>query len=673
MKSVFFGTAALRVNKGNRTRIAINKNKQVVQVLTGASTDYPKKLYYSFGYVDGTELTPSFNVLDLIGAADMGIEPSVAINDSYAIEVHWDDSNPGHLWYYLGQLTKVPGTHIVWSRYGGGAINYNKSIASDGYRPAVAINDHNRIVEVHQSQSGTSGLWYWTGQVVTDSVMNTTQVIWEKNAAICRDGSTTPNQGSSPSVAINTEGLIVEVHDSGDSSTPTLWYWIGKLDPDGKTIHWLNNDKYDNGCYPTVALSDSGDVIETHQANRSDARLFQRVGKVVVNNNVPSIQWEDIFAQGTLAYEYDLGRSPSVAFNGVIAVQSHLSSSEDTLWATASYWLDRATWMTDNARVLGDQPLAKLVMPGSHDSAMYDYPQIWNPWTYGNGTQSLNITGQLMAGIRYFDLRVMKDGSDKQFKTYHGGLWGPSLDTVMKAISEFLAPNKELIIVKLSHFNPGSDCPSGAQPIVTKKDFEQLCTSLYSGLGKWLYDSKPADRRFGQVTLSQFTVGKRPVLAVLETSADNISAGSATTGQLWQYLDWSAENPTNPGALTVFDVYSQTQSDPDPYNAMVHSTTPDVDQPILPTGQFPKFKYFNQHDGMCKDGKTMCDLFLLSFTLTQSGQPTYAGCLCGRLGEQLATDGYKYPWPSRPMGVLYTNFSQYSRGVDIALALNGCL
>ena len=60
-------------------------------------------------------------------------------------------------------------------------------------------------------------------------------------------------------------------------------------------------------------------------------------------------------------------------------------------------------WMADQADVFGQRPLRQVVIPGSHDAATYGG---WRPIVqlYAQA-QSLDITAQLNAGSRYFDLR----------------------------------------------------------------------------------------------------------------------------------------------------------------------------------------------------------------------------------------------------------------------------
>jgi hypothetical protein len=74
-------------------------------------------------------------------------------------------------------------------------------------------------------------------------------------------------------------------------------------------------------------------------------------------------------------------------------------------------------WMADQADVIGQRPLRQVVLPGSHDAATYDTSncmldhQVVPCWPLGpletdfTEAQSQDITAQLNAGSRYFDLR----------------------------------------------------------------------------------------------------------------------------------------------------------------------------------------------------------------------------------------------------------------------------
>lgn len=90
-----------------------------------------------------------------------------------------------------------------------------------------------------------------------------------------------------------------------------------------------------------------------------------------------------------------------------------------------------ATWMT---HLPSTTPMSALTIPGTHDSAAYTYS-----WPF-IATQTLDITAQLNAGIRYFDLRCGLRADTLEM--VHGqALLGLRLDQVLVDMYAFLSAN----------------------------------------------------------------------------------------------------------------------------------------------------------------------------------------------------------------------------------------
>src|SRR5260370_23602950 len=118
--------------------------------------------------------------------------------------------------------------------------------------------------------------------------------------------------------------------------------------------------------------------------------------------------------------------------------------------------------MRDQLLRLADRTLRELVIPGSHDAAMY-----------GDGffeslgeTQDENFDGQLTGGIRYFDVRPLfvpslipgtrlpdPDG-DGVINLHHGVIVGPELQEVLDDVRRFMSEEgrQELVVLKFSHY-----------------------------------------------------------------------------------------------------------------------------------------------------------------------------------------------------------------------------
>ncbi|GHJ43071.1 hypothetical protein Cs7R123_04130 [Catellatospora sp. TT07R-123] len=128
------------------------------------------------------------------------------------------------------------------------------------------------------------------------------------------------DSGADPSVAINSRGQVVEVHDSGAGA---LWYWSGTYGPDGR-VSWLRHGRYDSGTTPAVALNDSGLLVEVHKSQNAST-LWYRVGQLTADGD---ITW-------SASRQYDTGILPSIAFAspaGNTLKEIHRSQSQNQNW-----------------------------------------------------------------------------------------------------------------------------------------------------------------------------------------------------------------------------------------------------------------------------------------------------------------------------------------------------
>lgn len=82
--------------------------------------------------------------------------------------------------------------------------------------------------------------------------------------------------GLDPAVALNKKGQVVAVFTRRVSGGGfELWYWSGLRRPDGR-IAWQMTGKYDDGLVPSVALDDNGVLVEVHKSVHLDL-LYSRV------------------------------------------------------------------------------------------------------------------------------------------------------------------------------------------------------------------------------------------------------------------------------------------------------------------------------------------------------------------------------------------------------------
>ena len=109
---------------------------------------------------------------------------------------------------------------------------------------------------------------------------------------------------------------------------------------------------------------------------------------------------------------------------------------------------DTADWVSQVYQQRGDTTLRQMVIPGTHDSATYNFssssdlaPDANSIYGAAKGvvsdwgkTQSYNIYDMLQMGIRHFDLRILKH--EGQFVNVHG-LVGMTMPDVLAQVRQF--------------------------------------------------------------------------------------------------------------------------------------------------------------------------------------------------------------------------------------------
>lgn len=204
--------------------------------------------------------------------------------------------------------------------------------------------------------------------------------------------------------------------------------------------------------YTIASPSSSGDVaFQISFQNRNDPTGFV-------------VTIGDINVQSPYGI-FDLG------FNHNSDVQFLLSGTESGFSTLGPY----TNWMSYNLDTLGCMTLRELCIPGSHDSGMSQV----SAYTAGVIdseliTQTLDIGGQLNAGIRWFDVRPVIAGG--AFSTGHysntrigtKGGDGQNITNIINQINAFTATNNELIILELSH-SFYTDGPANYPPLNTEQ------------------------------------------------------------------------------------------------------------------------------------------------------------------------------------------------------------
>lgn len=587
--------------------------------------------------------------------------PTIALNSANTV-LSFSRNSSNELYYYVGNIDNAV---INW----GNATPYMQ-----GGDPAVAMNDKGVFVEVHaQSPTPQSQLFWYSGSV---NMQNRTIT---HGAGVAEDFSYT---GAPPSVALNNNGDIAAALSNGTSvickvgkannnslsflgqntfagtqpaiafsgnnqliivyinAAMNLCYRLGSLQ--NNTITWqdempvgspqLGASQINTSVAPSVVYTNSQIIVAYQTASGNNLNYL--VGSYDTQNN--KLLWSD-------AALYDSGSNPCISSNGTYLVQCDAYSGG--VYYTVCLITNHATWMGDLFNTIQDKTLGQIVMPASHDAGMYESGILPEA-----RTQDLSILGQLLGGVRYFDLRPKYDSSTQSFNMYHGPSTGESLTDVLNDVQTFMKVEQkmELVILKFSHFsNFGSDSANNSV-------YRNFINQVYDALQDYLC-TQSASTQFGSLTLSQILNGSGKVLVVCD---DSYAINNPQTG-IFTYRDGSVACPqenrsTNPaqGNLVVYDCYSNTTN----YSTMVSD----------------QMNKFNAYNGYCDGNYTNipCNMFLLSWTLTPAIQSVWSCSVepARTLGAQM--NNLQPNQYGKIPNLLYVNYYEYTRCTDIAIQMN---
>ena len=164
------------------------------------------------------------------------------------------------------------------------------------------------------------------------------------------------------------------------------------------------------------------------------------------------------------------------------------SEEQDSFYVQSTGVTLNPDWMGELADKIANKKLREIVIPGTHDSLTYDISQnsqlapdnpvnstmanyqafkekvhklfskeeitdsLLKKFISGwSKTQSKSAYEQLMSGIRYFDLRVLRRATDGEMFVVHG-MYSINIDILIYDISRFIKEHpKEIIILDFNH------------------------------------------------------------------------------------------------------------------------------------------------------------------------------------------------------------------------------
>jgi hypothetical protein len=191
-------------------------------------------------------------------------------------------------------------------------LNWSTPVKYDtGDQQGVAVNSSGVIVEVHKSEGYFgSTLWYHIGSLVAG------KVTWGKVQKI--DQSSIPGSALStwPSVALTNDNYVIVVFSEGRFRPDgKLYYQVGKVDPTGpvdQSIDWLTTwALYDTGFHPDISVNNNGKIAEVHEGD-SNTTLWYRLGHM---KNPSAGDYDIIWDSGNRGIAYEKGENPKISIN----------------------------------------------------------------------------------------------------------------------------------------------------------------------------------------------------------------------------------------------------------------------------------------------------------------------------------------------------------------------
>jgi hypothetical protein len=141
----------------------------------------------------------------------------------------------------------------------------------NGVQTAVAAHRSGLFIEFHQTQTlGDQTIWYRLGRI------DGSNVVWGRSQ---KSGL----YGYWPTAAISREGyVLVVVGNKMSKNGSQLYYQVGMIDPNGgvdQSLTWLTKEiHWDAGFHARIAMNDNGLIVGVHETGHASTGMYYRVG-----------------------------------------------------------------------------------------------------------------------------------------------------------------------------------------------------------------------------------------------------------------------------------------------------------------------------------------------------------------------------------------------------------
>jgi len=342
----------------------------------------------NLGSADRSDLPQAFppecesGFLAPIEEYDTGRQTSVAAHPSgLVVEVHRTEVT-SHGFYHIGKRDPIT------VRWGG-----SQHAGFVAHWPTIALTKDGYVLLVFGNKAGKDGsdLFYRVGKIDPEGDENQS-ITWVTDPMSW-------DRGFHSSIAINDNGVIVAVHETGHASSG-LYYRIGHFrNPAGGdfTVDWDSGEwgiQYDDGINPDIAINNLNEIVAVHQVP-GESLLHYRRG--IVNGGVIEFgesRRYDNYADRPSVVLFDSGEVREVhTKGGFISRQGSLSAYDPA----AIEWdepvvidgnddLAYTSLATDGTRYLiATVDIQPLLLP-IQNAIRYTVADVCPPWSYPNGT-----------------------------------------------------------------------------------------------------------------------------------------------------------------------------------------------------------------------------------------------------------------------------------------------
>ncbi len=116
-------------------------------------------------------------------------------------------------------------------------------LADSAVQPSIAMSGSNVVVIYRQSGSTGTALSYQAGSIGNTGILS----LGSKTGVPQKGNTGNTDNGETPTIAINSQGVVVEIHESNGSSSE-LWTHVGQHN--GTAITWGRQPgQHSNACF----------------------------------------------------------------------------------------------------------------------------------------------------------------------------------------------------------------------------------------------------------------------------------------------------------------------------------------------------------------------------------------------------------------------------------------